>query len=524
MDKQEGLFMSKRRELSMRVIRELLRLALSNQISARDVGRSLKVSHPTVQKYVQAVKAAGLDLAQIEQMDDEQLRKLLQSVRGRKQNLEKPLPDYEYIHQELKKPSVTMYLLWQEYLGANPTGYQMAQFRRYYYQYVKRIDVTLRQRHKFGESMFVDYAGQTMPIYDRITGQVSEAQIFVAVLGGSNYTYAESTADQSLPSWTGSHVRSFEYFGGVPERVVPDNLKSGVTKACRYEPDINPTYREMAAYYKTVVMPARVRHPKDKAKVESAVLIVERWILASLRNRKFFSLGELNQAIRELLIMLNQRKFKKLDGSRESVFLSYEKQTLKALPDDPWEYAQWKRAKVNMDYHIELLGHYYSVPYVLVHESVDVRYTSHTVEIFHNHKRVASHVRDNRRGVPSTVDAHMPKCHQEYIGVTPSKLIEQAKRIGERTAELVEYILHDRKYPPQGYRSCLGIMRLARNYPILRLEGACARALSIGGHSYTSVAAILKSGLDQQPIKDNGHQLTIEHDNIRGGGYFNNQN
>jgi transposase len=319
-------------------------------------------------------------------------------------------------------------------------------------------------------------------------------------------------------------VRSFEYFGGVPERIVPDNLKSAVSKACRYEPDLNPTYREMAAYYGTVVMPARVREPKDKAKVESGVLVVERWILASLRNRKFFSLGELNYAIRELLVILNQRKFKKLEGSRESVFLAYEKQALKALPAHPWEYAQWKKARVNIDYHIELLGHYYSTPYVLVHETVDVRYTSRTVEIFHQHKRVASHARDDRRGYPSTIDEHMPKSHQEYIGVTPSKLIEQAKRIGIKTGELVEYILHDRKYPPQGYRSCLGIIRLAKSYSNERLDAACNRALAIGGHSYTSVAAILKSGLDQQPIKNNGQQLTIEHDNIRGGGYFNNQN
>lgn len=507
----------------MRTIRELLRLALSNEISARDIGRSLRISHPTVQKYVQAVRNAGLDWEKIQQMDDQQLKVVLKGTPGRRIDIDRPLPDFEYIHQELKKPGVTMYLLWQEYKQAHPNGYKDTQFRKYYYKYVKKIDVTLRQRHKFGESMFVDYAGQTVPIYDRITGAISEAQIFVAVLGGSNYTYAEATVDQTLPSWTGSHVRSFEYFGGVTERIVPDNLKSGVNKACRYEPDINPTYREMAAYYGTIVMPARVREPRDKAKVESAVLVVERWILASLRNRKFFSLGELNCAIRELLVILNQRNFKKLEGNRQSIFLAYEKSTLKPLPSYPWEYAQWKKAKVNIDYHIELMGHYYSTPYVLVHETVDVRYTSRTVEIFHEHKRVASHARDDRRGWPSTIDEHMPKNHQEYIGVTPSKLIEQAKHIGIKTGELIEYILHDRKYPPQGYRSCLGIIRLAKSYSNARLDAACGRALAIGGHSYTSVAAILKSGLDQQPIKDTGQQLTIEHENIRGGGYFNNQ-
>jgi transposase len=515
--------MPKTRELGMRTIRELLRLGLSHQISARDVGRSLKVSHPTVQKYLQAVKAAGLDQAQIEQLDDDQLKEVLQNVRGRKQNLERPLPDYEYIHQELKKPGVTMYLLWEEYLKANPTGYQMAQFRRYYYQYIKRIDVTLRIRHKFGESLFVDYAGQTMPIYDRITGAISEAQIFVAVLGGSNYTYAEATADQQLPSWTGSHVRSFEYFGGVPERVVSDNLKSGVQKANRYEPDINPTYREMAAHYGTVIMPARAHEPRDKAKVENGVLIVERWILASLRNRKFFSLGELNEAIRELLIILNTRKFKRLEGCRESVFMSYEKAALKPLPEHPWEYAQWKKMTVNLDYHVELEKYYYSVPYVLAHQVVYARHTSKVVEIFHNNKRVASHAKDPQKRY-STIEGHMPKAHQEIIGITASKLIEEAQKIGIKTKELVEYILNDRKYPPQGYRSCLGIIRLAKNYSATRLESACQRALTIGGHSYTSVANILKSGIDQQPVLKRPQQVNIAHENIRGGEYFGSNN
>jgi len=515
--------MPKTRELSMRTIRELLRLGLSHKISARDVGRSLKVSHPTVQKYLQAVKDAGLDWPQIEAMDDERLKLILQNVRGRKQDVEKPLPDYAYIHQEMKKPGVTMYLLWQEYLEANPTGYKMAQFRRYYYDYVKKIDVTMRQRHKFGESMFVDYAGQTVPIHDRLTGAISEAQIFVAVLGGSNYTYSEATSDQTLPSWTGSHVRSFEYFGGVPQAVVGDNLKAGVNKAHRYEPDINPTYREMAAHYGCVVMPTRPYEPRDKAKVESGVLVVERWILASLRNHKFFSLGELNEAIRELLVILNRRPFKKMEGCRESMFLSHEKPALKPLPEHPWEFAQWKKLTVNMDYHVELDKYYYSAPYVLAHEVVYVRYTRKIVEIFHNNKRVASHIKDPQERY-STDPQHMPKAHQEVLGVTAEKLIEQAKNIGIKVKELVEHILEDRKYPPQGYRSCLGIIRLAKNYPSVRLENACARALAIGGYSYTSVANILKSGLDQQPIVRRPQQINIAHENIRGGEYFGTQN
>lgn len=506
----------------MRTIRELLRLALSNEISERSIGRSLDISHPTVKKYIQAIKKAGLTWAKIEQMDDKELQSIVKGVRGRRANINRPLPDYAHVHQELKKRGVTLYLLWQEYKQSNPDGYKDTQFRKYYYDFAKKVDVTLRQHHKFGESLFVDYAGQTIPIHDRITGAVAEAQIFVAVLGGSNYTYAEATVDQSLPSWTGSHVRCFEYMGGVAQRVVPDNLKAGVSKACRYEPEINPTYRDLGSYYDTVIMPARVASPQDKAKVECGVLVVERWILAVLRNRKFFSLGELNEEIRRLLVILNQRKFKKIDGSRESVFLAHEKATLKPLPDRRWEYAQWKKAKVNIDYHIELEKHYYSVPYVLVHEVVYARLTSNTVEIFHDNKRVASHARSLQQSRHTTVDQHMPKSHQEYVGVTPSKLIEQAKGMGVKIGELVEYILNNRKYPPQGYRSCLGIIRLADSYPSERLEKACARAIAIGGYSFTSVAAILKKGLDQQPVVNRPKQLNIVHENIRGGGYFDN--
>jgi len=339
------------------------------------------------------------------------------------------------------------------------------------------------------------------------------------VLGASNYTYAEATADQSLSSWTGSHVRCFEYFGGVSERVVPDNLRSGVSKSCRYEPGINPTYREMAAYYDTVIMPARAARPQDKAKVETGVQIVQRWILAVLRNRKFFSLRELNEAIWELLIKLNQRPFKKMDGSRESVFLAHEKSALKDLPEHSWECAQWKKATVNMDYHVEVDKFYFSVPYMLAHKIVDIRHTTRIVEIFYDNKRVASHIKDSNKRY-STVREHMPLSHQEIAGVRPSKLIEQGKAIGIKTGELIERILNDRKYPPQGYRACLGIIRLAKEYPAVRMEGACQRAIIIGGYSYTSVAAILKSGLDQQPMKNKSQQVNINHENIRGGGYF----
>lgn len=507
-------------ELTMRTIREVLRLGLSGSLSLRDIGRSLHITHPTVQKYLQAAQDADLDWPKITAMDDAALRKIICVKPVRKP--QRPLPDYVRVHQELKKPGVTIDLLWQEYKSAYPHGYQETQFRRYYYEFVKRLQLSMRQRHKFGDAMFVDYAGQTVPIHDRVTGAITPAQIFVAVLGASNYTYAEATPDQSLASWIGSHVRTLEYFKGVPLKTVCDNLKAGVTSACRYEPDINPTYADMAAHYGTVVLPTRVGKPKDKAKVEGGVLIVERWILAALRNRKFFSVGELNEAIRELLVRLNQRLFKKLPGSRESVYKEHELPALKKLPMTAYEYAQWKKARVNIDYHIELDGHYYSVPYTLVHEEVHVRYTVNIIEIFHAGRRMTSHARSQVRGRHTTIHEHMPKSHQEYLNWTPTKIIEQAKKIGRHTGELVEHILNSRQYPEQGYRSCLGIIRLAKEYTHVRLEGACQRALVIGAHSYRSVVSILKAGLDQQPVYQKAQQPSIAHDNIRGGGYFNN--
>ncbi len=508
-------------ELTMRTIREVLRLGLTGNLSLRDIACSLRVTHPTVQKYLYAAKSAELNWQQITAMDDEQLRKVI--IPKQPAEPTRPMPDCAYIHQELKKPGVTFALLWQEYKEANPGGYQETQYRNIYHKFANTLRISLRQVHKFGDALFVDYAGHTIPIYDRITGSVSEAQIFVAVLGASNYTYAEATADQTLASWIGSHVRTFAYFNGVPAKIVCDNLKSGVTSPCRYEPDLNPTYADMAAHYGTFILPARVRHPKDKAKVESGVLVVERWILAALRNHKFFSLGQLNEAIRELLIVLNGRPFQKLPGSRESVFKEQELPLLKPLPAYPYEYAQWKKARVNIDYHIELDGHYYSVPYQFIHQDVEVRYTAHTIEVFRNNQRLASHARKHDRGRFTTIHEHMPKSHQQCLEWTPTRIMEQSKKIGAKTSELVEYILSSRKYPEQGYRSCLGIIRLAKTYSPQRLEGACQRALVIGGHSYRSVQAILKTGLDKQPLVQKIIQPTIKHNNIRGGEYFTNQ-
>jgi len=508
----------RKRWLSMRKIREIFRLSLSCGMGNREVARSCGISHTVVNKYLKRAKEASLGYREIEAMDEEQLKRLLQD--NVKPPVLRALPDWEWVHRELKRDGVTLQLLWEEYRESNPDGYQPTQFSKYYKLWRGKLELSLRQTHKAGEKMFVDYAGHKVPVIDRLTGEVRDAEIFVAVLGTSNYTFAEATWDQSLPSWIGSHVKALEYFGGVPRILIPDNLKSGVTKACRYEPDLNPTYQDLALHYGTAIIPARVRRPKDKAKVEVGVQMVERWILAALRNRTFFSLAELNEAIRELLVKLNQRPFKKLKGSRASWFEAFEKGALKLLPETRYVFAEWKKARVNIDYHVEFKGHYYSVPYALVREEVELRCTAGTVEVFYKGKRVASHQRNDRPGQHTTQKEHMPKSHREYLEWKPTRLINWARKIGESTAMVVEAIINTRSLPEQGYRSCLGLLRLAKVYSEERLERACKRAVAIRGCSYKSVKSILEKGLDKEPLPEVSSTQPIEHDNIRGCRYY----
>jgi transposase len=513
--------MSKRKRLvSMRKIREILRLSMCHGMGSRDVARSCSVSHTVVNKYTSRARDAGVDYSRLEEMDDEDLRRLLSPGRQSKAVAPRPLPDWGWVDRELRSKGVTLQLLWEEYRGIHPEGYGYTQFCEYYRRWKRKLDVTMRQGHKAGEKMFVDYAGQTVPIIDGKTGEVKEAEVFVAVLGASNYTYAEATWDQSLRSWISSHINAFEYMGGVAEVIVPDNLKSGVRKACRYEPDLNPTYHEMAAYYGAAVIPTRVGKPRDKAKVESGVLVVERWILAALRNRTFFSLVELNEAIRELLKELNHRPFKKLEGSRASWFESVDRPALKPLPRSRYEYAEWKKARVNIDYHVDVEGHYYSVPYQLVHEEVEIRHTASTVEVFRRGRRVASHKRDGRRGRHTTCREHMPKSHRRHLDWTPSRIIRWARKVGPSCEHVVSTVLNKRPHPEQGFRSCLGILRLEKTYSRSRLEAACTRAAAIRGYSYRSVKSILDKGLDGRPLPEEAKEKkAIVHENIRGGAW-----
>lgn len=507
------------KRLSMRKSKEILRLKWAVGVSDAAASRSCHVARSTVADCIRRATAAGLSWPLPDDMDDVRLEALLYPPPA-PSSYQRPLPDLPHVHQEMKRKGVTLFLLWQEHKAQHPDGFQYSRFCSLYREFAGKLTVSMRQTHLAGEKLFVDYAGQTVPIVDRTTGEEHPAQVFVAVLGASNYTFAEATMTQGLADWTGSHVRAFEFFGGVPEIVVPDNLKSGVTKPCRYDPEINPSYAELARHYGVAVIPARVRKPKDKAKAEGGVLVVERWIMAALRNRTFFSLSEANAAIKELLTKLNERPFKKLPGCRRNQFEELDKPVLKPLPNTAYEYAQWKQARVGIDYHIEIEGHYYSVPYQLIKQQLDARITRSTVECFHKAKRVAVHVRTDGYG-HSTIPEHMPNAHRDYAQWTPERFIRWGRSIGEQTAIATNIIMSKRRHPQQGFRACMGLMSMGRKYSNERLEAACNRAIATNCVSYKSIKSILNTGLDQQALPEmQTSQHIPSHDNIRGPGYF----
>jgi transposase len=508
--------------LSMRKTREVLRLKAAGQ-SNRAIARSVGVGRTTVSEYLSRARAAGLGWPLPPELTDAELEGRLFPL-PRPSSVARPLPEWGEVHRELqqrKKTGVTLQLLWIEYKERHPEGLQYSQFCDHYRRWRSTLDLVLRHEHVPGEKGFLDYAGQTVPVIDRATGEVRDAQVFVGVLGASNYTYAEASWSQDLPAWIGAHVRMFEYFGGVPRLLVPDNLRAGVKSACYYEPDVNPTYHDLAVHYGTAVLPTRKQKPRDKAKAEAGVQVVERWILARLRKLTFFSLEELNQEIHRLLEGLNDRPFQKLEGSRRSLFESLERSALLPLPERPYEFARWKKARVNIDYHIAVEGHFYSVPHTLVREQVDVRLTSGTVEVLHSGRRVAAHVRSHRRGGFTTEPGHRPKAHQKHVEWTPSRIIAWAEKTGSSTGELVRRILESRPHPEQGYRACLGLLRLGEKYTSERLETACDRALQLRAISYKSVKSILENGLDRAPlVEQRSLDLPQDHENVRGSAYY----
>ena len=505
----------------MRHVTEVLRLKWGCGLSERKIAHSCGISRPTVAEYVRRAQAAGLSWPLPAAMDEATLDRLLFPARPARPSMTPLVPDWSVVHQELKRKGGTLFLLWQEYKAAIPEGYQYSWFCRAYQAWTGQLDLVMRQPHRAGEKLFVDYAGQGLPIVNSASGEVHEAAIFIAVLGASNYTYAEATWSQTLPDWIGSHVRAFAALGGVPEVVVPDNLKAAVHRAHRYEPELNRTYADLAHHYGFAVIPARVAHPRDKAKVEVGVQVVERWMLARLRHQTFFALTAVNTALTMLRAELNARPFKKLPGSRQSLFEALDRPALRPLPAQPYEYAAWKLARVNIDYHVEVDGHYYSVPYALIKQQLEVRLSAHVVELFHKGTRVASHQRSPHKGHYSTVPGHMPPAHQHYAEWTPQRLVRWAAHSSPAVAQVVETILTSRPHPQQGFRACLGIMRLGKSYGEERLAAACQRALALGACSYKSIASMLKHGLDRHPVPEPpAATASLCHANIRGPRYY----
>jgi len=512
------------RRLSVRKIKEILRLKLDCGISEREIARSCRVSRSTVADYLRRAAAAKLSWAEASALAESQLEERLFPTEHVPSSVKRPPPDCEHIYNELRtyrKFNLTLSQLWLEYKEKHPDGYQYTQFCEHYWRWRKKLDYCMRHEHRGGEKLFIDYS-DGLSIVDRVTGELTLTQLFLTVWGASNYTYAEAELSQTLPDWIGGHRRALEYFGCAPRVLVPDNLKSGVSKACKYEPDLNPTYSDMAEHYGCAVLPARPRRPRDKAKVENGVLIAKRWILAVLRHRTFYSLAELNAAIRECLERLNTRPMRQAGKSRRELFEILDRPNALPLPAHPYDYAEWYKAKVQLNYHIEVDHHYYSVPYQLLHERLDIRLTAAIVEAFRKGVRVAAHVRSYNKNGYTTLPEHMPPEHRFYAQWNPDRFIRWAGKTGEATARLVEKILATRPYPEQGYKACLGIINLTRHYDPVRVEAAARRALKFEACSYRSMKTILAAGLDRHP--DNGEQSRLPglppHQNIRGSEYY----
>jgi transposase len=507
----------------MRKIKEVLRLKYDCGISEREISRSCQVSRSTVADYIRRTAAAGLNWSEASALTQTQLEDRLFPTEHIPSSVKRPPPDCEHIYNELRtyqKFNLTLSQLWLEYKEKHPDGYQYTQFCELYWRWRKKLDYCMRQEHRGGEKLFIDYS-DGLSIIDALTGELTLTQLFVSVWGASSYTYAEATLSQTLPDWTTSHVHAFEYFGCVPRVLVPDNLKSGVNKACRYEPELNQTYADMAEHYGCAVLPARPRKPRDKAKVESGVLLAQRWILAVLRHRTFYSLAELNAAIWECLERLNTRPLRQAKKSRRELFEAIDRPAALPLPQKAYEFAEWYKARVQLNYHIEVDHHYYSVPYQLLHERLDIRLTATIVEAFHKGERVAAHVRLYTKNSYTTLPEHMPPSHRYYAEWNPARFIQWAGKTGEATARLVEKVLSTRPYPEQGYKACLGIINLTRDYEPVRVEAAARRALEFKACSYRSMKAILSAGLDRH---DNGEQPglpgLLPHQNIRGQEYY----
>lgn len=507
--------------LPMRKLREIIRLRLQAGQSGRAIARSCAMSPSTVSQYLGRIALAKLSWPLAPELDDDDALERLLFPDERHPVSNRPEPDWAWVHRELQRRHVTKMLLWQEYKEAEPNGLQYSHFCERYLQWARPLTATMRQAHRVGEKTFIDFSGDGLELVDPKTGEIQKAVLFVAVLGASNLTYVEPVLHQDLPTWVGCHVRAFEFFGGVTEILVPDNPKVGVKRADRYDPELNPTYADLARHYEVAVIPARPRRPRDKAKVEAAVLIAERWILAVLRNRTFYAMEEMRAAVAELVKKLNDRPMRRLKKSRRELFEEMERGALKPLPSRPYELSEWSRPKVAPDYHVQYDDHFYSVPFGLIGQQLDVRATETTVEIFRSGRRIESYARSYEKWKYTTRKEHMPKAHRDHAEWTPERLGAWGRKIGPNTAALVEAIMASKVHPQQGFKRCLGILRLAKHYPPERLEKACARALRFRTLTYKSVAAILQNKLDLQALPEDEPQRALPlHENIRGSRYY----
>jgi transposase len=511
--------------LSMRKTIDVFRLKYDVGLSNRQIAESLNLGRTTIGEYLQRAKDAGVSwpfptgLTELE-LETKLFKRpsiLLPAAPP------KPLPDFAHIHDELRthrRLNLTLAQLWCEYKEEHSDGYQYTQFCEHYRRWRdKHLDPVMRQTHRPGEKLFVDYADGLF-IFDS-NGNKFLTYLWVGAWGASSCTYAEATLSQALPAWVMSHVHAMDYFGCSPSVIVPDNLKSAVTKACFYEPDINPTYADLANHYGFAVLPARPYHPRDKAVVENGVLVAKRWILSVLRHRTFYSLEELNKAIRELLEKLNNRPMRKVKKSRRDLFEALDRPAARPLPPAPYEYADWKKAGVHIDYQVDVEDHFYSVPFRLIHERLDIRLTATTFEAFHNGERVAAHVRSYVPGGRTTLKEHMPPSHQKHLEWTPSRIINWGATIGPSTAHLVKKIMDDRPYPEHGYRACMGVLHLAKHYPNVRVEAASLRAVQYNTCSFKSFRNILLKGLDRLDVQGpKDSNIASVHGNIRGPKYF----
>jgi transposase len=511
--------------VAMRHAREIIRLKFSAGLPTREIARRLGLAPSTVRETLRRLESAGLGWPALDGMSDAALEEALyanrRSKRGYRHHAE---PDWPTIHRELKRKHVTLLIVWDEYIAANPGGYSYSRFCELYRGFESKLSPTMRQTHAAGERLFVDYAGDGVPVViDRLTGEIRKAQIFVAVLGASSFTFAHASWTQALPDWIEAHVRALEAIGGAPHLLVPDNTKTAVIKACLYDPQVNRTYAEMAAHYDTAILPARPRKPRDKAKVEQAVLIVERWLLGRLRHRTFYSLADVNAAIADLMRRLNEeRPIRRLGVTRRQLLEQIDRPALKSLPSERYAFSEWRSCRVGIDYHVEVAAHYYSVPHRHARAHVDARLTARTVEIFLKGERIAAHMRTSGNHKHTTVPEHMPSSHRRYAGWTVDRIRADARLIGPATAALCELILEARPHPEQGFRACLGVVRLAGPFGAERLESAAERAIDIGARTYSSVKSILDNNLDRRPARKRATDGTpILHANIRGSRYYN---